>query len=128
VLHRSVRLWLDCPECGQSTCDSDNVHIDELTASDVVPEPRGLGMNDERKSQSRGRTTGVVGGDIAGSNLMSNWSNVEAIMVINSQGRRVSRGTTAMSSSNEMSWFGPDTPYAEDIYRGPTLRGTLVEG
>jgi len=59
--------------------DSIYVNIDEGT--EVDPEDHDFGLNDGRKSQSGEWIIGVVGGDPARSNLMSDWRNVKAIMV-----------------------------------------------
>jgi hypothetical protein len=61
------------------------VDIDELT--DIFPED--FVLNNERNSQ-RG-WTGVLGGEAASPNLMSDWSSIEVMIAINYRGKRVGR-------------------------------------
>jgi hypothetical protein len=56
--------------------------------TEVVPEYRDFGLNDGRKSQSDSRSTGVVGGDPAKSNCISELNSLKAIMMTDFQRKR----------------------------------------
>jgi len=53
----------------------------------IVPGDHEFGLYDGRKSQGGGWVIGTVGGDAAKSSLMSDCSEVRAIMGVNYQGK-----------------------------------------